>query len=213
MDLVAIDTLLTLVHPRHTESLRAWTQAALFACELAEQNDERLWQVLPGMMESAGWLVEGSAQQQQAVALPQLAVLLRADPVLATLLDRRGGVSLPEEAGALLDGWWQRSLAAAGDRPLTLLVGTLSADDYDRPRAQLYTVTLPAPDWRWMVRSHLVQTRLQRLSLRLDEHRHAPMAATLLERNRARQGQVRTVTLKMGSRAEDATGLARWPAY
>jgi hypothetical protein len=211
MDLVAIDTLLTLVQPRHTESVRAWTQAALFACELAEQNEAPLWQVMPEMLESAGWLVDGASQQ--AVALPQLAVMLRADPVLAALLDRRGGVSLPEEASSLIDGWWQRSLVAPGDEQLHLLVGTLTADDFERPRAQLYVITLPVPTWRWMVRAHLVQARLQRLTMRLDERRNAAMAATLAERSRERESQVHTVALEMGGREHDAPGLAPWLAY
>ncbi len=213
MELIAIDALLTVVGPHHNGSLRAWTQAALFACELAEQEDTPLWRTLPQTLESAGWEVESNAQQ--AVPLPQLAALLRADPVLVGLLARRGGVPLQEEAAELLDAWWQCSLATTGADPLVALVGTLNVDAYERPRAQLYALTLPAPSWRWLARAHLVQVRLNRLSLKLDAQRHAPLAPTLAERNRARQALVRRVKLDLGSRggavAPDA-GLAPNPA-
>jgi hypothetical protein len=203
MEIVAIDGLLTLVRQRHSASLEAWTQAALFACELAAQEASPLWRALPKTLESAGWLVESSSQQ--AVALPQLAGLLRADPVLVSLLDRRGGLSLPHEASQLLDDWWQCSLGPSGAEQMVALVGTLDLDESGGPQARLYALTLPSPSWRWLVRAHLVQARLNRLSLRLDEGRHASLAPTLAERNRERMGLLRRVRV---TPAVDAPGPA-----
>jgi hypothetical protein len=209
MELVTIDALLTVVSPRQHESLRAWTHAAQRACEQAEQQAQPLWQALPHALEGAGWQLEGS--YQQAVPLPQLAVLLRADAVLAALLDRRGGVSIPEEATGLLDAWWQRSLAMAQEGQLTLLVATLSADDYERPKAQLCVITLAQPSWRWLARSHLVQARLQRLTLRLDPHQPQPQAGA--QEPRARAIRMQAVSLDAPSHPADTRGLARWLAY
>lgn len=208
MELVTIEALLTVVVPRQHKSLRAWTHAAQQACVRAEQLALPLRQALPDTLEAEGWPLAGS--YQQAVALPQLAVLLRADPVLGALLDRRGGVALPAQATALLDGWWQRSLALAVEGELNLLVATLAADDYERPSAQLYVITLAAPSWRWLARSHLVQARLQRLTLRFDEHHAAATIATPEEGRQAQLPPVQAVALDAHP-AVTQGGPARWP--
>ena len=193
MDLMVIDGLLTVVTEPHAAGPAAWTQAALLAASLASEQEVPLWPSLAGTLEAAGWVVEASSQQ--TLALPLLTGSLRADPGLAVLLDRRGGIHLADEATALLETWWQRSLTASGPTNVVLLAGTLALDAKRHATAQLYAVTLPSPSWRWLVRTQLVQTRLNRLSLRLDEARHAALAPTLAERTRALAGQVRTVHL------------------
>lgn len=199
MDIVAVDALLTLAGHDHGKALDAWTQAALFACELAEQQDAPLWRVLPSTLQSAGWLAEASSQQ--VAALSQLADLLGADLMLGSLLEEFSGNTLTTDLSDLLDAWWQRGLPRGGTEQWVLLASTLDAADPSGPQAQLYALTLPATSWRWLVRAHLTQVKLNRLSLRLDEQRHALIAPTLAARNRKRMASVRRARLDVG---EDA---------
>lgn len=200
MELMTIDALLTLVPQRTASGLRAWAEAGLLAAEHVALHNEPMWRALPQVLPEAGWMVESSSHQM--VALPQLAPLLQLDGTLAVLLDRRGGLALPERAAQLLDAWWQASLAASSEQVLVALVATLQSDGAAPPSAQVHAVTLPPPSWRWLARPHLVQARLHRLCVRLDPARRAALACTLAERTGARLGQVQSVQLDAGLREE-----------
>jgi hypothetical protein len=205
MELTTIGSLLTVASVPQPASMQAWTRAALQACTLAEEEEAPLWQTLSTTLETSGWVVEASSQQ--TLALPLLAGALRADPGLAGLLDRRGGIALPDEATALLDAWWTASLTTSGPTDVVMLAGTLQTDAQRRPTAQLYAVTLPSPSWRWLVRTQLVPTRLHRLSLRLDERRYELLARILDERTRPHLDRVRRVQVQTSARDGAPSGL------
>jgi hypothetical protein len=192
MELIAIDALLTLVADHHTLGRDAWVDATLVAASLAEAQERPLGESLAPALETAGWAIEGSSQQ--SVPLSMLATLLRADPGLAALLERRGSAT-PEAANAVMDAWWQGSLAAARGDELVVLVATLSNDQHLRPCAQLHALSVPAPSWRWLARSQSVSTRVQRLTMRLDTARHEALGATLAERARPLRPRVKSVAI------------------
>lgn len=192
MELMAIDSLLTLVSDHHTLGRDAWVDATLVASALADAQEQPLWQALGPALETAGWTVEGSTQQ--TVPLSLLPTLMRSDAGLSALLDRRGQ-SLPAAAAELMDAWWQASLAAAGEH-LVVLAATLSNDLTHRPHAQIHALTLPAPSWRWLVRAQAVTARLQRMTLRLDIGRYEALARTLAERAKPLRSRVQEVALE-----------------
>jgi hypothetical protein len=220
MELLAIDSMLTIVTDPCLCGLRAWLDPALVACQRARDEASPFALALPQELQTAGWRVTASSDTQ--VPLPQVVGLLRADPRLAVLLDRRGGISLPDEAQPVLDAWWQRSLAAmhpaahadssaepSAAPPSTpdptermlMLVATLGIGRDREPLAQLYALALPAPSWRWLTRLQIQHARLQQHALRLDEDRYAGQARALAERARPLLAHAQAVHLSTAQRA------------